>query len=107
MSISITLSALFNRIPRRYSVDNIKEINSLLTDYEDVLIEIEAVNSFYEKAVPPFFENIEAIKVNIKNATSSKASKKQKDDFFDDASCGLKDSVDALVEVWGDGARTN
>jgi hypothetical protein len=107
MSISNSLTALFNRIPRRYSVDNVKEINTILAEYEDLLIEIEAINSFYEKAVPPFFDNIESIKIDVKNATSNKASKKGKDDFFDDASCGLKDSMEALMEVWGDGKKVN
>lgn len=107
MSISTTLTALFNRIPRRYSVDNVKEINTLLAEYEDVLIEIEAINSFYEKEVPPFFDNIETIKATVKNSTSNKASKKGKDDFFDDASCALKDSMEELMEVWGDGKKVN
>lgn len=107
MSISTTLTALFNRIPRRYSVDNVKEINSILTDYEDILIEIEAINGFYEKAVPPFFDNIESIKITVKNSSSNKASKKGKDGFFDDASCALKDSIEALMEVYGDGKRNN
>ena len=106
MSISLTLTALFNRIPRRYSVDNVKEINSILTEYEDVLIEIEAINGFYEKAVPPFFDTIESIKTTVKNSSSNKASKKSKDGFFDDASCALKDSVEALKEVWGDGKNS-
>ncbi len=107
MSISLTLTALFNRIPRRYSVDNVKEINSILTEYEDVLIEIEAINGFYEKAVPQFFDTIESIKTTVKNSSSNKASKKGKDDFFDDASCALKDSVEALMEVYGDGKRVD
>jgi hypothetical protein len=105
MSISNTLSSLFHSIPRRYSVDNVKEINSILVAYEDVLIEIEAINGFYEKAVPPFFDHIESIKATIKNSTSSKASKKGKDDFFDDASCALKDSMEAVIELYGDGKR--
>jgi hypothetical protein len=105
MSIAASLKAIFTSIPRRYSVDNVKEINSLLASYEDVLIEIEAVNSFYEKAVPPFFDDIENIKTNVKNSMSSKASKKGKDDFFDNASCGLKDSIEAVMEMWGDGGR--
>ncbi len=107
MSISLTLTALFNRIPRRYSVDTVKEINSILTEYEDVLIEIEAINDFYEKAVPLFFDNIEAIKTAVKNSSSNKVTKKGKDDFFDDASCSLKDSMEALMEVYGDGKRVD
>jgi hypothetical protein len=106
MNISTTLKALFDRIPRRHNADNVKEINSILTEYEDVLIEIEAINGFYEKAVPSYFDAIENIKETVKNSNSSKASKKGKDDLFDDASCALKDSIEAVIELYGDGKKT-
>jgi hypothetical protein len=99
------LTALFDRIPRRYSPDNVKEINNLLAEYEDALIEIEAINSFYEKAVPPYFDTIEEIKVSVKNSTSNKASKKGKDDYFDTASCTFKDSVQDLITMFDNGER--
>jgi hypothetical protein len=105
MNISTTLNALFHRIPRRHNVDNVKEINSILVEYEDVLIAIEAVNSFYEKAVPPYFDAVEKIKTTVKNSNSNKASKKGKDDLFDDASCALKDSIEAAIALYGDGGK--
>ena len=73
------LTALFNRIPRRHSADNIKDINGILTEYEDILITIEAVNPFYEKSIPP---------------------------FFDEASGTLKDSMQAVIDLYADGNRT-
>jgi hypothetical protein len=36
------LTALFNRIPRRHSLENVKEINSIVNEYETILINIEA-----------------------------------------------------------------
>jgi hypothetical protein len=106
MDISTTLNALFNRIPRRHNADNVKEINAILEEYEDVLIAIEAINGFYEKAVPPYFDAVEEIKTTVKNSNSSKASKKGKDDLFDDASCALKDSIEAAIVLYGDGGKT-
>jgi hypothetical protein len=106
MNISTTLNALFHRIPRRHNADNVKEINSILVEYEDVLIAIEAVNSFYEKAVPPYFDAVEEIKATVKNSNSNKASKKGKDDLFDDASCALKDSIESIIALYGDGKKS-
>jgi hypothetical protein len=104
-STSSALTALFNRIPRRHSADNIKDINSIVTAYEDLLISIEAINPFYEKAVPAFFDELELVKATIKKSNDNKASKKNKDNFFDEASGALKDSMQALLEVYGDGNR--
>jgi len=101
-----TINALFNRIPRRHSPDNIKEINAVLTEYEDVLISIEGENSFYEKAVPPFFDALETIRATIKKSNDNKAAKKNKDIFFDEASGALKDSMEQLIAVYADGKRT-
>ena len=105
-STTEALTALFNRIPRRHSIENVKDINSIVTEYEDLLISIEAVNNWYEKSIPVFFEKLDAIKSNIKKSTDNKASKKNKDSFFDEASGALKDSMQALMEVYGDGNRT-
>jgi hypothetical protein len=99
------LTALFNRIPRRHSADNVKDINNILTEYEDILIAIEAVNPFYEKSIPPFFDDLENVRATIKKSNDNKASKKNKDSFFDEASGTLKDSMQALLEVYGDGSR--
>ena len=102
---AVALQTLFNRIPRRHSLENVKDINSILTEYEDILLTIEAVNSFYEKNIPVFFDELEAIRSTIKKSTDNKASKKNKDRFFDEASGALKDSMQALMAVYGDGKR--
>jgi len=100
------LTALFNRIPRRHSVENMKDINSIVAEYETLLIEIEAVNVFYEKSIPVFFETLDEIRANIKKSADNKASKKMKDNFFDEASGSLKDSIQALLTLYADGNRT-
>ena len=100
------LTALFNRIPRRHSAENIKDINSIVAGYETLLIEIEAVNVFYEKNIPVFFETLDGIRANIKKSADHKASKKMKDSFFDEASGALKDSIRELLTLYADGKRT-
>ena len=105
-SITTTLSALFDRIPRRHSLENVKEINSIVTEYEDLLINIEAVNNFYEKNMPVFFDELDVVRSNIKKSTDNKASKKNKDNFFDEASGALKETVQALINLYGDGNKT-
>ena len=102
-STTSALTALFNRIPRRHSADNVKDINSLLTEYEDILISIEAENAFYEKNIPPFFDDLETARATIKKSTDNKASKKSKDNYFDEASGVLKDSMQALIALYADG----
>ena len=105
-AIAEALTTLFNRIPRRHSVDNVKEINSILVEYEDILIEIEGVNAWYEKNINKFFDDVSEIKLTVKKSTDNKASKKGKDDFFDDASGALKDSIEAAISLYADGERT-
>ncbi len=100
------LTALFNRIPRRHSLENVKDINGIVTEYEDLLISIEAVNPFYEKNIPVFFDELEVVKASIKKSTDNKASKKNKDSYFDEASGALKDTVQALINLYADGNRT-
>jgi hypothetical protein len=104
-STTTTLNELFNRIPRRHSVENVKDINSIVTEYEDLLISIEAVNYFYEKNIPAFFDDVETVKASIKKSIDNKASKKNKDSFFDEASGALKDSIQALLALYADGKR--
>ena len=103
---STALTELFNRIPRRHSAENLEEINAILTEYEDLLIEIEAINSFYEKSVAEFFDDLETVQASIKKSKDNKASKKMKDMFFDEASGLLKDSVEGMIAVFADGKRT-
>ena len=105
-SITTALSALFDRIPRRHSLENVKEINSIVTEYEDLLISIEAVNNFYENNMPVFFDELDVVRSNIKKSTDNKASKKNKDNFFDEASGTLKETVQALINLYGDGNKT-
>lgn len=105
-STTAALTALFNRIPRRHSADNIKDINNIITEYEDLLITIEAVNSFYETSIPVFFDEVETVKSTIKKSSDNKASKKNKDIFFDEASGALKDSIQSLIDLYADGKRT-
>lgn len=100
------ITELFDRIPRRHNVDNVKDIYSIISSYEDILISIEAQNSFYEKNSSLFFEQLDAIKSMIKKSTDNKASKKNKDSFFDEASGALKDTMQALMELYADGNRT-
>lgn len=105
-SITAALTGLFNKIPRRHSLENIKEINAIVNEYEDLLKSIEAVNSFYEKNVVIFFDELDEVKSTIKKSTDNKASKKLKDNFFDEASGKLKDGMQALIEVYADGNKT-
>lgn len=89
---------LYDRIPRRHTADNVKEIYGILDSYEDLLKEIEA-DSSYEKQVAPFFDVLENIRATIKKSNDNKASKKTKDLLFDDASGALKDTIDDLLQL--------
>lgn len=107
MDITATaLQALFNRIPRRHSPENVKDIYSILTEYEDLLIAIEAINPFYEKNIPVYFDELEAVRTVIKKSNDNKASKKMKDSLFDEGSGDLKDGMQRLLELYGDGSRS-
>ena len=99
------LTALLKRIPRRHSIENIKDINAIIKEYEDLLIIIEAVNPFYEKNLPVYFDAIEEVKATIKRSGDNKASKKNKDSFFDEASDKLKDNMEELLKLYADGKR--
>ncbi len=99
------LHDLYDRIPRRHSAENVIEINAILNDYEDILGKIESVNSFYEKSTAAFYPSLEQIRANIKLSNSSKHAKKAKDGLFDEASGMLKDDIQSLITVYGDGSR--
>lgn len=99
------LTALFNRMPRRHTLENVKEINCIITEYENLLIDIEAVNIFYEKNIPVYFDELEVVRAGIKKSTDNKVSKKNKDAFFDEASGALKDTMQALIDLYADGNR--
>ncbi len=101
------LTVLFDRIPRRHSAENIHEINSIVTEYEDILIDIESINSFYEKNISPFFDELEDIKSTIKKSSEKKHAKKAKDELFDEASGSLKDTIQELIGFYADGKNEN
>lgn len=106
MNVPSVLTALLNNIPRRHSLENVKEIYGMVTEYEDILMTIEATNHFYEKNISSFFDDLETVRAYIKKSTDNKASKKNKDIFFDNASGQFKDSIEALIILYGDGTRT-
>ena len=105
-STTTALTALFNRIPRRHSIENVKDITGIVTEYENILINVEAINPFYEKNISGFFDDLDSIRATIKKSTDNKASKKSKDSFFDEASGLLKDSIQATMIMYEDGNRT-
>ena len=92
------LRDLFNRIPRRHTADNVKEIYSILDAYEDVLKDMEA-DERYEKQVARFFEALDPIRATIKKSNDNKASKKTKDLLFDEASGALKDTMEEAMQL--------
>jgi hypothetical protein len=94
--IQASLAALFDRIPRRHTPDNVKEIYSILDDYEDLLKTMEN-DDRYGGQVAPYFDALEPIRTTIKNSNSNKASKKAKDTLFDEASGNLKDAIESLM----------
>src|SRR6478609_9349963 len=92
------LHQLFNRIPRRHTADNVKEIYSILDEYEEALKRLEA-DARYEQLVAPFFEALDPIRATIKKSNDNKASKKAKDMLFDEASGALKDTMETLMQL--------
>ncbi|MEP6746157.1 MAG: hypothetical protein ABJB86_00445 [Bacteroidota bacterium] len=99
------LQELYGRIPRRHSAENIVEINSIIDDYADILGKIESINPWYEKNTADFYTSLESIQSNIKMSSSNKHAKKAKDGLFDEASGALKDDIESLIKVYGDGSK--
>jgi hypothetical protein len=99
------LRELYDRIPRRHSAENVTEINSIIGDYADILGKIESINPWYEKNTAVFYPSLESIQSNIKMSNSNKHSKKAKDGLFDEASGTLKDDIESLIRVYGDGSK--
>ena len=89
---------LFDRIPRRHTTDNVKEMYSILDAYEGLLKSMEA-DDRYEKQVARFFERIDPIRATIKKSNDNRASKKAKDVLFDEASGALKDTIEELMQL--------
>ncbi|GAA4329576.1 hypothetical protein [Flaviaesturariibacter amylovorans] len=92
------LRELFDRIPRRHTTDNVKEINSILDAYEDLLTQLEA-DARYEQQVAHYFEALDPIRTGVKKSNDGKLSKKGKDDQFDEASGALKDTMEELMAL--------
>ncbi len=93
------LKDLFNRIPRRHTSDNVKEIYNLLDEYEEVLQEMEENETYPREGIERLFETLDPIRSTVKKSNDGKASKKGKDDLFDDASVALKDSVEEAMQL--------
>jgi hypothetical protein len=104
--VTIALTELYNKIPRRHTTENVIEINSIVNDCEDYLLTIEAINPFYEKGVAVFFDELETIRSGIKKSNDNKASKKMKDNLFDEASGSLKDTLQTLITFYANGDKT-
>jgi len=102
-----SLQELYDRIPRRHSAENLAEINSILDDYADILGKIESLNAWYEKNTAVFYPSLESVQNTIKMSNSNKHSKKAKDALFDEASGKLKDDIQSLMTVYGNGDKTN
>jgi hypothetical protein len=96
---AIELRNIYEQIPRRHSADNVKSINNLLQEYEDILAKIEATNAFFESNTADNFANLDTIRLKIKQSSDNKASKKNKDVLFDEASGLLKDDIDQLIKL--------
>jgi hypothetical protein len=106
MNISNQIAALCDRVPRRHTTDNVKDIYSIIEEYEDILIQIESINAFYEKNISSYFDTASTAKAAIKKSTDNKASKKAKDMFFDEGSGLLKENMQELLVFYGDGKST-
>ena len=96
--ITEKLKELFNRIPRRHTTDNVKEIYGILDAYEELLQEMEA-NPQHEKKVVLLFEALDPIRATVKKSNDNKASKKTKDTLFDEASGALKDAIEEAMQL--------
>jgi hypothetical protein len=94
------LQELFDRIPRRHSNENVKEMYSILDEYENLLQQIEAESPDFEQKVATYFEALEPLRTTVKKSSDNKASKKTKDTLFDEASGSLKDTMGELMAFY-------
>lgn len=92
------LRKLFQRIPRRHTSDNVKEIYAILDEYEEILQEMES-DERYQKQVAPFFDALDPIRATVKKSNDPKASKKSKDVLFDEGSGALKDTMEEVMTL--------
>jgi len=93
------LKDLFNRILRRHTAENVKEIYSILDAYEEVLMTMESDSKYNQQEVAGLFEALDPIRTTVKKSNDNKASKKTKDNLFDEASGALKDAVEAAMKL--------
>ena len=100
------LQELYNRIPRRHSAENVQAINTIINEYENILGRIESINTGFEKSTAAFYPSLDLIRGNIKASNSNKYAKKAKDGLFDEASGALKDDIQSLIKVYGEGMKT-
>lgn len=92
------IKELFDRIPRRHTADNVKEMYCILNTYEKLLMSMEK-DGRHEMQVSPFFKALDPIRATIKKSNDSKASKRTKDVLFDEASGALKDTIEELMQL--------
>jgi hypothetical protein len=97
--INEQLRDLFQRIPRRHTADNVKEIYSIVDEYEELLKAMEADARFDQQAVARLFEALDPIRATVKKSNDPKASKKGKDVLFDEASGALKDTMEEAMQL--------
>ncbi len=105
MEITKQIQALYDTIPRRYNPENVKQIYESVESYEDVLIKIEAINTFYEKNISTYFDIATEAKALIKKSSDNKLSKQQKDNFFDQGSGLLKENMQELLLFYDNGNK--
>lgn len=94
------LQELYDRVPRRHTADNVKEMYGILDEYEELLISLEA-DPAYETVIAPYFDTLDPVRAGVKKSNDPKASKKGKDDLFDEASGLLKESMEGLKVLLG------
>lgn len=99
------LQALYDRIPRRHTSDNVKEMYSLIDEYETLLQAIEAESPAHEQLAANYFDTIEQVRATIKKSNDNKASKKTKDTLFDEGSGLMKDAVAEIMAAYADMAK--
>lgn len=92
------LQGLFNRIPRRHTPDNVREMYGLLDDYEDVLKDMEA-DERYGPGVTPLFASLDSVRAAVKKSNDPKGSKKTKDTLFGEAADDLKDQMESAMKL--------
>ncbi len=97
--INEQLRDLYQRIPRRHTAENVKELYQIVDAFEALLQSMEADARYAQQAVIPLFEALDPIRATVKKSNDPKASKKAKDVLFDEASGNLKDIVEAAMQL--------